>query len=72
MQEALQVMEAQGDANLFFRQVEELNKGMEDWEDYGAYRENQLRQHVSRELDLVKKTTFLFIPQGSLRLDEPP
>ena len=57
-------MEAQGDANLFFRQVEELNKGMEDWEDYGAYRENQLRQHVSRELGLGEEDNFLVHPAG--------
>ena len=49
-----------------------MNEGMEAWEDYAGYREGQLEQHVVRELDLVKKTTFLFIPQGSLRLDEPP
>ena len=51
VQEALQVMEAQGD--LFFRQVGEMNEGMEAWEDYAGYREGQLEQHVVRSANLV-------------------
>ena len=30
------------------------------------------KQYVEAKLLLVRKTTFLFMPNGSLRLDEPP
>ena len=70
--EALQVMEGQGASSMFFKQAEELITGLESWEDYLAYREDRLNNYVDRELQAVKKTTFMFIPQGSLSLEEPP
>ena len=56
---------------MFFRQVEELLTGLESWDDY-VYRDAQLSAYVDRELQAVKKTTFMFIPKESLNLEEPP
>ena len=72
VQEALQVMEGQGEANLFFKQVEELLPLLDSEATYQAYRERQLSLYVSQELFNVRKTTFLFSPQGSLSLEQPP
>ena len=50
VQEALQVLEGQGEANLFYRQVEELLTLLDSEANYRAYREEQLRLYVSQEL----------------------
>ena len=72
VQEVMQVAEEQGIDNLFFRKFAELNADLADWEGYVTYRQQLCDQYVEEKLMLVQKTTFMFMPSGSLQLGEPP
>ena len=45
---------------------------MEEWDGYTEHRRIVSEEYVRDKLHLVRKTTFLFIPNGTLQLDEPP
>ena len=60
VQEALQVLEGQGETNLFYKQVEELLTLLDSEANYRAYRDYQLNLYVSRELLSVQKTRSSF------------